>query len=180
MPDEDEDTAEDNEDNTEETDWENLTQIERDKTLLQMYKEYPQEFRDNLSFNEFYHYYRPWLEAIIKQKMADRIVKAFEGPSPKEEIPEAELCQRCQKERKSSMDFNYCYKCIILFQKEAQELSPKLVENLLSDQKFLLLKNQRQAEIYAKDKFAEEKKQNRFLPLNTIGVEAYQKRKMNL
>lgn len=155
-----------------------------DMGILEAYNQMPEEFRKSIAFADYYAVHRRIIEEerirdeqeAIRQEEQEEILKQLE--TPQIETSKEDLCKACEKEAKAHNDKDFCIKCIEELQEQASEREAEIQKELLDDSKFTSLSSEKKAIVYVKDKYAEDKKKNKFLYLPRLAKETYAKKDM--
>ena len=154
-----------------------LEEKEVDEGILDAYNEMSEEFKEAISFSNYYSFHRKKLEEeAIKRgeennpKFTINIKEELEL-DPKEE--EKRLCKRCCKEERRHDDKDYCNDCILSLQDEAVPKIKQIKKQLLEDPKFQKLTSEKKAIAYAKQKYEPDMEINKFIAIRSLAIDTY-------
>lgn len=152
---------------------------EVDEGILDAYNSLSQDFRDSLPFKDYYRFYREDVESQARQRRLEEDLMSEPEPVSMEDVAPEDLCKNCGENRKAFDDRDYCSACREELREKGEDRAREIIGELMEDKEFLSLTSERKARIYVKQKYAADKKANKFVFLDTIGKDAYAQKRIS-
>jgi hypothetical protein len=153
----------------------------KDLQTLKIYNSMPKEFKEALSFKDFYPIALKRLfelEGVYGELIEEEEDEETEDDLTEPTIIEERLCKRCKRNAKSYGDKDFCWECIDNLTAEAKIKQEEIAKELSEDSEFKKLSSEIKAQVYVKKKYEEEENKNKFIHLKTLGKEEYYKNKI--